>query len=744
MRQAHILKDNKSNQLPRYKVYIDTESRVINLKHYPYLAIACFIDTRYRKENWTEYENENIKNLWKDIANFGAKEKGSVYVYGHNVAYDLLATGGIPALLEEGFHVTQFFEKGLTFILVMRKTAVYKDKKGEEKEKVLKTLNFVSTTNYFSFPLATLGEIFGLEKLGFDYDEGTLEEAKIYCRRDVEICKKATETFTNFVIENELGTLAKTTPGQAFNAYRHKFMKEKIFLHDSAPGFEVERKAYYGGRVECFKIGRFEGNFYGYDINSMYPHVMNTNRYPVKLISVRGRNTLNEIASFIKNYGVIGEFTVKTEKPVFPLKLDNNLIFPVGTFKTYLSTPEIKYGLENNLIMAAGEVAVYEMENIFTDYVKYFYEKRLEAKKQKNKVYDLLFKLFLNALYGKFGQKSDNWQRVGDAPPEVIKAEEIINIETGEREVYKIFGGSIFKKGEEEEGFNSFCGIASHVTAYARMELLKYIELAGWENVLYMDTDSLFVNAEGSQNLERAGVVDSKILGLMKLEKHDTKIYIKAPKDYEFAGEKKMKGVKKGSEQVTDENILSELALKMNVRVSDLPERIYSNIQWPSLYTFIRAGNLSNYYNIRRTKILAGYYNKGWVLEGGNVKPFEMQLIYDSNVITRWENTSYCQFAFLEDPEQITRIMKRYKYYYEQDPEEFYQQMLEHERYKMQKEIRKIIMALGGVNDPDYEYLPRWCKRKKGNPLDVLADEVRERGFPVNNADELYDLITEF
>lgn len=745
MRKPHILKANETGTLPRYRIYCDSESRVIDLKHIPYLMVACFIDDRYEKENWKEYEAGEINNFWYEVAAFGGKEKKSIYIYGHNIAYDILVTGGIPALLTCGFCVTSFFEKGTTFILTMRKQEKYVNKKGEEKTKVFKTLNFISTTNYFNMALGGdkgLGKVFGMDKLEFDYLEGSIDEAKIYCKRDVEIIKTATETFIEFISNNRLGTLARTTPGQAFNAFRYRFMNEEIFIHDNERGIELERAAYTGGRVECWKIGEFTGEFYGYDINSMYPFVMQNNLYPVKLITVRKRNTIEEIKTFLQDYYIIGEFTVKTDRPIFPLILDDNLLFPVGEFKTVLSTPEIIFALENNLLVEVGEIAAYLKGDIFSEYVKFFYSERLKAKAENNAVYDLLFKLFLNSLYGKFGQKTEQWELIGTAPPEVIKAEEVINTETGLREAYKIFGGSVFKRQQEKEAFNSFCAVAAHVTAFARMELWKYIEIAGPENILYMDTDSLFTTKEGSLRLEAAGVVDDTELGKMKLEKIDNNITINAPKDYIFAGTVKTKGIKKGSVKVTDINDLEELARKMKIDKEDLPDRVYNNQQWPRFNTFIRAGNLSSYYNISRTKVISGYYNKGWTLESGDVLPFICEVVLGENSIKTFEDSYIMEGKFLKDPSQAERIAKKYKKYFDLDQAKEYQQIIIKEERELRKQIRKAVMNLGGVNDPDYEYLPRWCKRKTGKGLDFLAAEVTAQGYPVEDAEGLYELIT--
>lgn len=614
-RLAHKLTKNKTKQTPRNRIYFDSESRVNpeTLEHKPYLIVACFIDSRYEKETWKEYLEGNLNQFWADAAGAGSK-KEAVTIYAHNAGYDLMVTGGITVLVSLGFVVTSFFEKGTTFIMRFRR---YKD-----NGQVDKTINLVSSTNYFTSSLAALGPVFGLEKLDYDYDGGSIEEAITYCRRDVEILKTAVETFISFVQAENLGCLAMTTPGQAFNAFRHRFMKSEIYLHSNPAAWELERESYYGGRVECWQVGRFtsDSGFFGFDINSMYPYVMLKHAYPVKLLTVKKYISLEKIEKVLEaGFGICAEVAVKVEKPVFPVRVKGNLIFPVGEFRTFLTTPEIIYGLEQKLIKRVYKAAIYSMDKIFTDYVDYFYAKRLGAKKEGNKVYDMLYKLFLNSLYGKFGQKSDEWKRVGDAPGDKVESGEIYNADTGEMTSYKIFGGSIFYQQEESESFNSFCAVAAHVTAYARMLLLSYIEMAGPENVYYMDTDSLFVNAAGAARLEAAGGIDPYRLGAMKLEKQDKEILINTPKDYRFAGVVKLKGIKKNAQKLNPGE--------------------YLNIQWPRLFGQVRAGKITGFSNVRRIKVISGDYYKGWIKDNGQVIPFRITggLIDRPEYIPGWQ-----------------------------------------------------------------------------------------------------------
>lgn len=61
--------------------------------------------------------------------------------------------------------------------------------------------------------------------------------------------------------------------------------------------------------------------------------------------------------------------------------------------------------------------------------------------------------------------------------------------------------------------------------------------------------------------------------------------------------------------------------------------------------------------------------------------------------------------------------------------------------YEEKKRFREAVLVLGGVKDSDYEYLPKWTKRKSGNKLDVMVLELVGFGFCYENANELYEAI---
>lgn len=613
IRNPHILQANHKNETPTRIIYFDSEARVTDpgedykaaalageviTQHDPFLVVACFVTGK--KEKWEMFHGEQFaERFWAAVDKFTPKNKRTT-MFAHNAKYDILATGGIKYLLALGYTLVSFSEDLPLILRFAKKTP---------EGKTLKTVLILSSTNYYMASLAALGKTFDLPKMEAAYNAG-LDDAIVYCRRDVEILKKAMEGFIQFVQDDDLGNFSLTLAGQSFAAFRHRFMTTGIFIHDRPEVLTLEREAYSGGRTEAWFLGDIPHEVFYLDVNSMYPYVMRENLFPTRLLTYRRRGTVDQLSGFIRQgYLLVAKVFVDTDRPIF-FKKGDRLLFPVGRFWTTLTTPEIERGIALGIIQRVAEYAIYDGANIFSQFVDHFYSMRRAAKERGDEVRSYLYKLMLNSLYGKFGQAAIPFERLGDANPEETRTERVITLAPdGSRRVdfIKIFGGSVFRKLEfapgENEAYNSFTGIAAHVTAYARLLLWDYITAAGPENVYYMDTDSIFANRAGYDRLLAAGAVDPAILGKLKLEQSGA-VTIKGLKDYVFAGKIKLKGVSKNAVAVD--------------------EKTYIMTRWTGISTAIREGNLEGYRNRSMVKRLSRSYDKGTRTESGKVIPIRL------------------------------------------------------------------------------------------------------------------------
>lgn len=685
-RPLHFIRRGKHvPATPKRVVFFDTESRVDKEthEHEPYLICASFVNYEKGSIRRFRYGSDLARSLdetllplpdfWDEIVRF-TKIRDVTWVMAHNTGYDLLATGGALKMFERGFEpLGHPYEKGLTFIWEIaqpnpeprycgevweRKTkgglqisnVCEKGKarcpKCQRKRRHIRNVRFVSTSNYYVMKLSQLAKTFGMEKLnqGEDsrFDFSKLETYPIksvieYCEGDVDIIQVAMEALFEACQDGEntgFGSFRNTIPAMAFNAYRTWFMPDgEILCHDNNDVIKLERSAYYGGRVEVWKRGKAPEPVFGVDINSMYPHVMKSKLYPSRLVSHRTNETPAGLKSVIEQgFGVVARVTIRTNENAYPMRYRGKLLFPVGTFQTTISTPEIEYALSRGHIVAVHEIAVYQMLPLFADFVSRFYSQREEAKARGDRVFDLLYKLVMNSLYGKFGQLKREWHEVGTCPKDLVQTEEIIDVSTGSpvNMRFRKFGGKIYMEEHiEDVAYNASIAVAAHVTAHARMLLWGYMQTAGIENHYYNDTDSLYINAVGLSRLQKAGVLHKTKLGYLDLEKSPETAEFWGPKHYQLGGERILKGVSTDAEQIA--------------------HNVFGMLQWPTFKSAMNTGNLAGFANREVVKTLSPEYSKGWVTSSGEVLPLVFNESDEENILLPWEETEYFTVADLEE-----------------------------------------------------------------------------------------------
>lgn len=370
----------------------------------------------------------------------------------------------------------------------------------------------------------------------------TTEEWDEYCQTDVLIMIKAMQAFWKLVTDWDLGNFAYTAAGQAFAAYRHRFMNTPIFIDDNEQAAEISRAGYVGARTECFRLGEIKEHVTCLDINSQYPFIMSTTEVPIKLVSTVNHASLAELRDWLTRFCVVATVQITTSKPYFPKKIPGWTIFPVGSFQTVLNTPELLLAQEMGCISSIQKVAVYEKAIIFKEYVDFFYSERAKAKAAGDETLSTLCKLMMNSLYGKFGQNGLVFDKKYEVTNDAIKSWTEWDADRQTLHKYRQFAGVVEELQRDAESRNSFPAIAGHITSAARVLLLNAINKAGARNVFYVDTDSLFVNDRGLGNLN--SFIDNDKLGALKVEWDTNDLTLFGVKDYQRDNKLKRKGVK--------------------------------------------------------------------------------------------------------------------------------------------------------------------------------------------------------
>jgi len=539
MRIPHKIKPNKSVQTPTSMLFVDVEATLkpldeVHTKHVLRLGWACYWRRRGKGRRDTEiWQRFTTRGEFWDIVIKHTDSVRPLYLIAHNVNYDFGVLHIFSELATRGYELTSIYLSGMTALATFM----------HDKRKII----MLDNMNYFHSSLAVLGASIGLEKLDTDPLTASDEELDPYCKRDVEIPLNTWKEYLTFIEVHDLGCWGKTLPSQAFRAYRHRFMPYDIYVHNNKRVLKLERAAYHGGRTSVFYQGELtDGPYYKLDVNSMYPYVMVEHPYPVRLKNEYSFMQVEELERQIREYDAIAQVGIETDEPVFPVLQEGHLIHPVGQFETVLNTPEIAYALEHAHILSVKHTALYHRAPIFRDYVEYFYKLKQKYSETGQTAYRTMAKLYLNSLYGKFGQKAQKWEICDDYNLLLYGASYYLDKVTGQRYTLYPFDDRAWIVRDDGESYNSFPAIAAHVTAYARLYLWELIMQAGRENVYYCDTDSLIVNQPGLDRLR--DTLDDSRLGALKIEETEDKVTIKAPKVYAMGEAWKRKGISSKAE----------------------------------------------------------------------------------------------------------------------------------------------------------------------------------------------------
>ena len=380
----------------------------------------------------------------------------------------------------------------------------------------------------------------------------------VYCRRDVEIMRLAWLARIKFLKDNRLGTFKLTLASQAMATYRYRFMTDRIHITHYDWQVKLERESYRGGRVEPFFVGKVEDvPLYKLDVNSMYPYVMWKYEYPTNIYKYQRNVNLYDLRVILRSKLATARVLVDVGEPVFPVRMDNRNVYPIGRFETVLTTPELEYALETSQLLEVRELITYDKARLFKSYVDFFYRLRLAAAARGDMVAKLMYKGLLNTAYGKWGQQGYTERVIGTCDPDDFHVEHGMIVDDGREYTHTFLGGTVTETMRDGESYNSFVAIASHVTAHARMYLWRLFQLAGRENVYYCDTDSLFVNAIGNYNLH--SLCHDTQLGSLKVEGVSSDVTLNAPKDYVWDGKATLKGISQSAIKVRSYEYVMEL-----------------------------------------------------------------------------------------------------------------------------------------------------------------------------------------
>lgn len=248
--------------------------------------------------------------------------------------------------------------------------------------------------------------------------------------------------------------------------------------------FDTFSPYYYGGRCECFESGIIAGELVMVDINSAYPFAM-LSEHPIScsFSDASGGEVIG--SDFLTVTGAArGCFPVRKESGGLFFPADNEAREYKITGWEYIAAREAGFAFE------IKEHWRFDTLTDFKEYILPLYTERKEAKAHGDKARDLLAKLAMNSLYGKFGSNPENY--------ECFRARDNVADIDGERWHFAGYLGDMaLESSPLPDSAQRFYNVATaaSITGFVRAMLWRAIRSSA--GVVYCDTDSLVCRAYG-------------------------------------------------------------------------------------------------------------------------------------------------------------------------------------------------------------------------------------------------------
>jgi DNA polymerase elongation subunit (family B) len=286
---------------------------------------------------------------------------------------------------------------------------------------------------------------------------------------------------------------------------------------------------------------------------------MTDNLYPCKVEKFATIRTHDRIPEIDVTPNTLAEVKLKTLEG-YPKRVTAfGTIYPVGEYWTTLAGPELMRAKRAGHIQEVRQWIRFEMKPVFTEFVQWFWNYRLEQIDRNHELEANLAKLLMNGLYGKFGQKTNAWKDRPDILADYSMSH-WINLYDGDREgeMFRNVGQCVQQWIGKGEHPYAFPAIAAYVTSYAREYMLALREIAGVVNCYYIATDALFCNQEAKDKLDAKGYLRDNVLGKLREKASCETATFEALHHYKI-GNRETNGSRKKSGKVNPDGSVTEI-----------------------------------------------------------------------------------------------------------------------------------------------------------------------------------------
>lgn len=609
---VHYLKPARTTWSPPHLYVLDTETatEVDGATEVEALRLWCakIIDRTgpivgNRSSTWTR--GTTAAGLARSVDHVSMRRE-TLWLFAHNLAFDLVTTRLPLQLLELGWTVGDFALSGASPWMRMSHGR--------------RSLTMVDSVSFLPMSIAELGKQLGIRKPPLPRQDAPEKLWLRRCRADVDILATALGQLMDWHDRQGRGWWSVSGTATAWGHMRQR-LPDKAMVIDPAPAVQAaDRAALYGGRRSVWRVGTFRGRRYlEVDLVAAYPTAATTVAVPVRRAGRYERMPTDTPHLDNPEVGLLAQCTVTTDTPRYPLRFEGAVWYPTGTFVTTLAGPELAQARRRGELVAIGACEWHRLAPVLAPWATWLLAQRESADDQIPAPVRHSLKVWGRTVIGRFA--GHGWVRteLGPAPSREWNYEPGINMATG------LAGGNVDLGGrrwwvEQQEGAdNAYPAVTAWIESAVRVALSTVVDMIGERAILVANTDGLIVaatmlgtKAAGGAVRAPAGlagpartrwVLDQVSAAVdplrLTVKRTATNVTVLGPAHVRFGAQRRLAGIPHDA----DEESPGEFSFRA----------------WPTMTWQMAEGDGRGYHRPMMLRRVDGPYPAGWILDDGTV-----------------------------------------------------------------------------------------------------------------------------
>jgi hypothetical protein len=643
---VHRLSGNAREWTPGTVGFFDTETRAAvddrGETHHLRLWSARTVDRRAPKR----HSPRDVVTRGTTAADLVAwvtasmRSRRSMWVFAHNLTFDLATTALLRHLTDDGWRVTSATLGG--------KSCWAKLSKGKQ------SLTLADSWTYLPVDLGRIGLAVGQPKMPLPAGDDTDAAWQARCDTDVAILAEGMLDFLAWFDDAKLGNLSTTGATTGWNVYRHRADTRPVVIHPEPAVIAEDRTYVHGGRRATWRLGRLtDGPFVELDIHAAYPTVAAHYPLPQQHRATFTSLDLDDYKLSSDRWGVVAECVIRTLTPTVPVKWSGATFYPVGQFRARLCGPDIQAALAARTLISVGPGRTHQLSHSMSPWAHWVLDVMAGNVPNTPEVAQVAAKHWSRSTIGKWAAHSFDTTQLGPSPGSGWGYEDAYDHDNQCRASIQDLAGqrSLISAGGDPE--NAYPVIFAWVESHIRVALARAVDMIGEGALVTANTDGLIATQRLVGSLEAGGsvVAPDGVRGkarldfvverinaaiaplVLRVKSSAGHVDVKGPQHVVLGKQRTMSGIPRSADQVGPDT--------------------FQFLTWPGMSRQLAAGMDGTYRRDQRNVTIAGPFPSGWVLDDGTVKAPEMTTdASGGNVMLPWCQTRWAAAGFHLGPVQ--------------------------------------------------------------------------------------------